>query len=82
MTSDKDLSMMFSRYSPAFFRRVCSKQSDCFACNETIFYAWWVARGEVRKLEGFGRLVMGFANFSPLNTVVPRKVIGSLIFRP
>ena len=34
-----------------------------------MFNAWWVARGEVRKLEGLGRLVMGFANLSPLNTV-------------
>ena len=25
-----------------------------------MFYARWVARGEVRKLEGLGRLVMGF----------------------
>ena len=40
-----------------------------------MFYAWWVACGEVRKLKGLGRLVMGFdvqvgffANLSPLNT--------------
>ena len=43
-----------------FFRRVSSKQSYCFAFNETIFYAWWVARGEVRELEGLGRLVVSF----------------------
>ena len=47
-----------------------------------MFYARWVARGEVRKLEGLGRLVMGFdvqvgffANLSPLNTAVSREVI-------
>ena len=47
-----------------------------------MFYAWWVACGEVRKLKGLGRLVMGFdvqvgffAILSPLNTVVSRKVI-------
>ena len=47
-----------------------------------MFYAWWVAFGEVRKLKGLGRLVMGldvqvglFANLSPLNTVVSGKVI-------
>ena len=47
-----------------------------------MFYAWWVAFGEVRKLKGLGRLVMGldvqvglFANLSPLNTVVSRKAI-------
>ena len=34
-----------------FFRRVSSEQSYCFAFNEIMFYAWWVARGEVRKLE-------------------------------
>ena len=46
-----------------------------------MFYAWWVAFGEVRKLKGLGRLVMGFdvqvgffANLSPLNTVVSRRV--------
>ena len=41
-------------------KTVTSKQSYCFTFKETIFYAWWVARGEVRKLEGLGRLVMGF----------------------
>ena len=41
-------------------RRISSKQPYYFAFNETVFYAWWVARGEVRKLEGLGRLVMGF----------------------
>ena len=25
-----------------------------------MFNAWWVARSEVRRLEGLGRLVMGF----------------------
>ena len=46
-----------------------------------MFYAWWVVCGEVRKLKGLGRLVMGlnvqvglFANLSPLNTVVSGKV--------
>ena len=41
-----------------------------------------MACGEVRKLKGLGRLVMGldvqvglFANLSPLNTVVSGKVI-------
>ena len=43
-----------------FFRRVSSKQSHRFAFNETVFYTWWVTEGEVRKLEGLGRLVMGF----------------------
>ena len=45
-----------------------------------MFYAWWVACDEVRKL--IGRRVMGFdvqvgffANLSPFNTVVSRKVI-------
>ena len=46
-----------------FFRRVSSKKSYRFAFNETIFYAWWVVRGELRKLEGLGRLVMGFNSF-------------------
>ena len=47
-----------------------------------MFYAWWVARGEVRKLAGLARLVMGFdvqvgffANLSHLNTVISRNVI-------
>ena len=47
-----------------------------------MFYAWWVACGEVRKLKGLGGLVMGldvqvglFANLSPLNTVVSGKAI-------
>ena len=47
-----------------------------------MFYAWWVACGEVCKLKGLGRLVMGFdvqvgffANLFPLNTVVSRKVV-------
>ena len=72
---DRDISMMFSRYPLAlklclnfkryssdtsFGEHICSKQSDCLAFNETMFYAWWVACGEVRKLEGLGRLVMGF----------------------
>ena len=43
-----------------FSRRASSKKSYCFAFNETIFYARWVARDEVRKLEGLGRLVMVF----------------------
>ena len=43
-----------------FSWRVSSKQSYCFAFNETTFYAWWVARGEVRKLEGLSRLVKSF----------------------
>ena len=42
-----------------FFRSISSKKSYCFAFDETIFYAWWVARGEVGKLEGLGRLLMG-----------------------
>ena len=94
---DRDISMTFSRYPLAlklclnfkryssdtsFGEHICSKQSDCLAFNETMFYAWWVAFGEVRKLKGLGRLVMGFdvqvgffANLSPLNTVVSRKVV-------
>ena len=47
-----------------------------------MFYAWWMARGVVHKLEGLSRLVMGFdvqigflTNLPPLNTVVSRKVI-------
>ena len=74
LTPDRDLSMMFSGYPPSmrrclnfkrpssnvFFRRVSSKQSHRFAFNETVFYIWWVTEGEVRKLEGLGRLVMGF----------------------
>jgi len=43
-----------------FFRRVSSKQSYCFAFNETIFYAWWMARGEVRWLEVLRRFVVSF----------------------
>ena len=69
--------------SKNFFRSVCPEQSYCFDFNETMFYAWWVAGDEVRKLEGLGRLVLGsdiqmesFANLSPLNTVASRKVIG------
>ena len=65
-----------------FFRRVSSKQSYCFAFNENTFNAWWVAQDELRKLEGLGRLVMGFdvqdGNFCkslPFYTVVSRKVI-------
>ena len=72
LTPESDLSL-FSGYlltlrsclsfkrpsSGVFFWRVSSKQSYCVAFNETIFYAWWVARGEVHKLEGLGRLVMG-----------------------
>ena len=27
------------------------------------FYAWWVVRGELRKLEGLSRLVMGYDGF-------------------
>ena len=46
-----------------FFGKVSSKQSYCFVFNETIFYAWWVARGELLKLEGLSRLVMGFSWF-------------------
>ena len=59
LTPARDLSMMFSGYPFAlrsclnfkglnhmFFRRVSCKQSYCFAFDETIFYAWWVARGE------------------------------------
>ena len=78
------LCLNFKRYSSdtSFGEHICSKQSDCLAFNETMFYAWWVACGEVRKLKGLGRLVMGFdvqvgffANLSPLNTVVSRKVI-------
>ena len=71
MTSDKDLSMMFWGYLEAlfefhkallkrFFRRVSSEQSYCFAFNETIFDARWVARGKVCKLKSLRRLEVCF----------------------
>lgn len=40
--------------------QAADRQSYCVALNETIFNAWWVARGEMRKLDGLGRLVIGF----------------------
>ena len=52
---------MFELYKvlfKCFFRRVGSKQSYCFALNETVFDAWWVARSEVCVLESLGRLVV------------------------
>ena len=67
---------MFSRYSPAFRRCLNFKRPSAnisfgeFVLSNLIaspvmkpyFTPGGGARGEVRKLEGFGRLVMGFAN--------------------
>ena len=72
-----------------FSWRVSSKQSYCFAFNETTFYAWWVARGEVRKLEGLGRLVKSFdgfwSSFSSFKTFISVMVvvfvIGKIVWR-
>ena len=62
MTPDRDPSMIFSGYPLALRRCLNFKRpsSNVLFEDETIFYAWWVARGEVRRLEGLGRLVMGF----------------------
>ena len=62
MAPDRDPSMMFSGYPLALTRCLNFKRpsSNVLFEDETIFYAWWVARGEVRRLEGLGRLVMGF----------------------
>ena len=73
MTPVRDLPMMFSGYPHALKRSLNFKRppsnvfSKCWSeailllrLNENIFFAWWVARGEERKLGGLGRLVMGF----------------------
>ena len=83
MAPDRDPSMMFSGYPLALRRCLNFKRpsSNVLFEDETIFYAWWVARGEVRRLEGLGFLwvltsqMESFANLSPLNTVLSRKVI-------
>ena len=68
--------------SNIFFRRVGSEQSHCFAFNEAIFNAWWVAQGKVCVLEGLCWLAVSVdvrdgvsCESFPLNTVVSRKVV-------
>ena len=98
LTPDSDLSL-FSGYlitlrsclsfkrpsSGVFFWRVSSKQSYCVAAfNETIFYAWWVARSEVHKLEGLGRLwwvLIIFLIFKDINVLVALFVTATIVWR-
>ena len=42
------------------FWRICSKQSYCFAVNESSFYPQRVTWGKVCMLKGFSQLIAGF----------------------
>ena len=98
LTPDSDLSLFsgflitlrsclsFKRPSSGVFSwRVSSKQSYCVAAfNETIFYAWWVARSEVHKLEGLGRLwwvLIIFLIFKDINVLVALFVTATIVWR-
>ena len=43
-----------------FFEELVLSNLIASLLMKRIFYAWWVERGEVRKLEGLGWLVKGF----------------------
>ena len=62
VTSDRELSIYSFGYPRASccFRRVCSKQSNCFAFDKASFYPWRVARGKMGILKGFRLLVVSF----------------------